>query len=126
MNTEKKHTPGPWSAEECRSGFAVYAHKSGDAIVQGAYQRTSLRYLKRHTKGFNFFDEDCSMVGTEDVIPKIVNLAKCEDGVYLLVMCNAHRDWETGHGEDWDCQLLPFSPNPTADRRATAQEGTHE
>lgn len=31
---EKKHTPGPWSAEECRSGFAVYAYKSGDAVVR--------------------------------------------------------------------------------------------
>ena len=29
-----KHTPGPWSAEECRSGFAVYAYKSGEAVVQ--------------------------------------------------------------------------------------------
>ena len=31
---EKKHTPGPWSADECRSGFAVYAYKSGEAVVQ--------------------------------------------------------------------------------------------
>lgn len=31
---EHKHTPGPWSAEKCRSGFAVYAYKSGEAVVQ--------------------------------------------------------------------------------------------
>jgi len=31
---EKKHTPGPWSADECRSGFAVYAYKSGDVVVR--------------------------------------------------------------------------------------------
>ena len=31
---ETSHTPGPWSAEECRSGFAVYAYKSGDAVVR--------------------------------------------------------------------------------------------
>jgi hypothetical protein len=35
MNKPKtSYTPGPWSAEECRSGFAVYANKSGDAVVR--------------------------------------------------------------------------------------------
>jgi hypothetical protein len=101
----------PETRSDDRTQIVVRLHRSYWHDNDGAYQRTSLRYLKRHTKGFNFFDEDCSMVGTEDVIPKIVNLAKCEDGVYLLVMCNAHRDWETGHVEDWDYQLLPFSPN---------------
>jgi hypothetical protein len=31
---KSKYTPGPWSADECRSGFAVYAYKSGDVVVR--------------------------------------------------------------------------------------------
>lgn len=31
---ETKHTPGPWDVDECRYGFAVYARKSGDAVVK--------------------------------------------------------------------------------------------
>ena len=27
-------TPGPWNVEECRYGFAVYASKTGDAVVK--------------------------------------------------------------------------------------------
>ena len=96
---------------EERTQIVVRLRRSFWHDNDGAYQRTSLRYLKRHTKGFNVFDDDCSMVGAEDVIPKIVNLEKCEDGIYQLTTCNAHRDWETGHIEDWDYQLLPFSPN---------------
>ena len=112
----------PETRSDDRTQIVVRLRRSYWHDNDGAYQRTSLRYIKRHTKGFNFFDEDCSMVGTEDVIPKIVNLAKCEDGVYLLVMCNAHRDWETGHVEDWDYQLLPFSPNATGERPETRSE----
>lgn len=97
--------------EDERTQIVVRLRRSYWHDNDGAYQRTSLRYLKRHTKGFNVFDDDCSMVGAEDVIPKIVNLAKCKDGIYQLVICNAHRDWETGHVEDCDYQLLPFSPN---------------
>jgi hypothetical protein len=29
-----KHTPAPWIADKCRYGFAVYAYKSGDAVVR--------------------------------------------------------------------------------------------
>lgn len=76
----------------------------------GAYQRTSLRYLKRHTMGFNVFDDDCSMVGAEDVLRKIVNLHKCKDGVYILKTYNSSIDWETGYVEHWDYILTPFTP----------------
>jgi hypothetical protein len=76
----------------------------------GAYTRTELRYLKRHTKGFNVFEDDCSMVGADEVLAKITNLQKCKDGVYQLVICREHRDWETGYVEDWDYELIPFDP----------------
>jgi hypothetical protein len=29
-----KHTPGPWRADKCRYGFAVYAYKSCDVVVR--------------------------------------------------------------------------------------------
>lgn len=103
--------------EDERTQIVVRLRRSYWHDNDGAYQRTSLRYLKRHTKGFNVFDDDCSMVGAEDVIPKIVNLAKCKDGIYQLEMCNAFRDWETGHVVDWDYQLLPFSPNAQGEPR---------
>lgn len=95
--------------EEERTQTVVRLSRSYWHDKNGAYQRVSLRYLKRHTKGFNVFDDDCSMVGAEDVIRKIINLDKCDDGVYELVMCNMYNDWETGHVEDWDYQLVPFS-----------------
>lgn len=75
----------------------------------GAYKRTSLKYLKRQTKGFNVFDDDCSMVGAEDVVSRIVNLSQCKDGIYQLVTCNAYSDWETGLVEDWDYKLVPIA-----------------
>jgi len=102
------------NAEE-RTQIVVRLRRSYWHDNDGAYQRISLRYLKRHTKGFNVFDDDCSMVGAEDVIPKIVNLEKCKDGIYQLAMCNAHKDWETGHVEDWDYQLIQFCPNKVID-----------
>lgn len=104
------------NAEE-RTQIVVRLRRSYWHDNDGAYQRTSLRYLKRQTKGFNFFDDDCSMVGAEDVIPKIVNLEKCKDGIYQLAMCNVHKDWETGHVEGWDYQLLQFCPNTQDDQR---------
>jgi len=108
------------STEE-RTQIVVRLRRSFWHDNDGAYQRTSLRYLKKHTKGFNVFDDDCSMVGAEDVIQRIVNLERCEDGIYQLTTCNAHRDWETGHVEDWDYQLLPFSPNNRDDQRRGEQ-----
>lgn len=121
MTTEKPETVAVGSdgllgasedaSTEERTQIVVRLRRSFWHDNDGAYQRTSLRYLKKSTKGFNVFDDDCSMVGAEDVISKIVNLEKCEDGIYQLTTCNAHRDWETGHIEDWDYQLLPFSPN---------------
>lgn len=34
MNKMTQHTPGPWNVEKCRYGFAVYASKTGDAVVK--------------------------------------------------------------------------------------------
>ena len=99
------------TTEEERTQIVVRLRRSFYHDNDGAYQRTTLRYLKRHTKGFNVFDDDCSMIGADDVIPRIVNLAECKDDIYQIVICNAHKDWETGQVESWDYKLIPFSTN---------------
>lgn len=75
---------------------------------RGAYLRIGLRYLKRHGRGCNFLDEDCRMTGAEDVLPRIVNLHRCEDGVYELISINETTDWETGYVDDWQYKLIPY------------------
>jgi hypothetical protein len=77
--------------------------------LDGVYQRISIKYLKRHTQGFNLLEDDCKMIGADDAVARIINLDRCEDGIYELVMCNAHTDWETGHVEDWEYRLEPFT-----------------
>lgn len=100
----------PYDTEEAKkTRTVVRLRRSFWHDNDGAYQRVSLRYLKRHAEGFNLFDDDCGMVGADNVISKITNLSECEDGIYEIVTCNAHRDWETGHIEDWDYRLIPFN-----------------
>ena len=67
-----------------------------------------LRYLKRKSAGFNFLDEDCGMVGANQVFDRITNLDECEDGVYQVITCNEFKDWETGHIEDYDYMLVEY------------------
>lgn len=50
---------------------------------------------------------------TSDVFDRITNLSGCEDGLYVVVTCNEHHDWETGNLEDYDYQLLPYEPPKT-------------
>jgi hypothetical protein len=73
----------------------------------GLHCRQSLSYLKRQCTGFQLIDDDCSMVGADHVMPRIVNLHECKDGIYDVVMINQKKDWETGHVEDWDYKLFP-------------------
>ena len=101
---------GEDTAEEKRTRMVVRLRRSTWHDPDGVYQRIGLRYLKRHTEGFNVFDDECSNIGADDVLGKVINLNACDDGVYELVLCNAHRDYETGHVEDWDYRLVPFNP----------------
>ena len=94
--------------KEPKTRMVVSLRRSFWHDKDGAYQRISLRYLKRQTQGFNIFDDECGMIGASDALPKITNLHQCKDGVYLLVTINAHRDWETGHIEEWDYELIPL------------------
>lgn len=72
----------------------------------GLYQKTVIKFLKRRSVGFNFLEEDCAMMGADEVLPRIINLNSCEDGIYQVVICNEHKDWETGRVEDWDYELV--------------------
>lgn len=75
----------------------------------GAYQRLSLKLLKR-LSGANgdYFLEDCANVGAMDFFKMIINFNECPDGYYELATCNEHRDWESGYIDDYDYKLIPY------------------
>ena len=73
---------------------------------RGVHLKKSLDFLKRQCVGFNILDEDCLMIGAEEVVPKIININSVPDGVYRVVVCNESRDWETGHVDDYDYKLV--------------------
>jgi hypothetical protein len=73
---------------------------------RGVHMRKSLNFLKRKCEGYNILDEDCSNVGAEEVMPRIVNIDSASDGIYKVVTCNESRDWESGYVDDYDYQLI--------------------
>jgi hypothetical protein len=73
---------------------------------RGVHLKKSLNFLKRQCAGFNILAEDCLMIGAEEVVPKIINIDSVPDGVYRVVLCNASRDWVTGHVDDYDYKLV--------------------
>lgn len=74
---------------------------------RGLYTKIGIRYLRRHTNG-NILEEDCNNSSAQDVIPKIINLNECEDGIYRVVICNKILDRETGYVDDYDYRLIPY------------------
>lgn len=74
----------------------------------GLYQRKDLKFLKRKCTGYNFIQEDCNMVGADEVFDKIINLDECDDGIYQIISCNESTDWETGYIDDWDYKLVKY------------------
>ena len=75
---------------------------------RGLHIRRDLIPVKRKSCGHRCLEEDCSMVGSDEVCTRIVNLNECKDGLYRVVVCNEHRDWETGCIEDYDYKLVVF------------------
>ena len=75
---------------------------------RGVHTRKDLIFLKRKCAGFNLIEEDCKMVGADEALATVRNLNKVKDGVYELVIVNERRDWETGHIEEWEFDLVPF------------------
>ena len=76
--------------------------------AHGAYQKRSIKYLRRQCVGFNLLKEDCSMTGAAEVLTKIINLDQCKDGVYKFVACDESIDWETGYVDDYHYKLIPI------------------
>jgi hypothetical protein len=74
---------------------------------KGVYIKKKILFMKRQSKGFNFLLEDCTQIGSEEVEGRILNLYKCEDGLYKVTICNVYKDWETGSIEDWEYKLIP-------------------
>lgn len=70
---------------------------------RGVSHRKDIAVLRRKSTLHlsDVFDEADEML-------RIVNLDKCDDGVYELTWCNGVRDWETGYYEDWDYKLIPY------------------
>ena len=76
------------------------------ADKRGLHTKKSLTFLRRQCEGFNVLEEDSGMVGADEVLPRILNLDQCEDGIYEVVMCNESHDWETGYVDDYDYRLV--------------------
>lgn len=75
---------------------------------QGVHIKKSLIFLRRKCKGFNVLEEECSGIGADEVVPRIINLDECNDGIYEIITCNESHDWETGYIDDYDFKLIPF------------------
>ena len=84
----------------------------------GIHTKKSLMFLRRQCDGFNVLEEDSDATGAEYVLPRILNLGECEDGVYEVVTCNERHDFETGHVDDYDYRLVPHN----AELRRAADE----
>ena len=76
------------------------------ADKSGLHTKKSLTFLRRKSEGFNVLEEDASAVGVEEVLPRILNLDECEDGIYEVVVCNESHDWETGYVDNYDYRLV--------------------
>lgn len=75
----------------------------------GVYTKKSLTYLRRLCVGYNLLAEDVTQISADKIIPNIVDLYKCKDGIYEVVSCNESRDFETGYIDDYDYKLIPFA-----------------
>lgn len=79
------------------------------ADARGLHIRKDLMFLRRQCVGWNILEEDAGMIGADEVVPRIVNLDECSDGIYEAVACNESHDYETGHVDDYDYKLLPMT-----------------
>lgn len=76
---------------------------------RGLHLRQSITVLRKLSFGGWDITDDASMLGAEEIFPRITNLSECKDGLYEIVTCNEKRDWETGLIDDYDYRLLKFA-----------------
>jgi hypothetical protein len=74
---------------------------------RGVYYKTSLTYLQRKSKGFNFLEEELDVVGAHNVL--ITNIDEVNEGVYSVEICNISRDYESGYIDGYDLKLVPYT-----------------
>ena len=79
---------------------------------RGIHVKRSILYMKRMGDAEELLSEDASMVGADETASRITNLLTVKDGLYSVMIINEHRDWETGHIEDYDFFLVPYQPSP--------------
>ena len=79
---------------------------------RSTHVKRTLTYLSRRSSEGNWLRDEVNCAGAEDAIRQILNLDKCEDGIYELIMINPIRDWETGLIEDFDMKLVPIEEPP--------------
>lgn len=68
----------------------------------------SIRTLKKSSNGYDTLNEECDMIGAEDMIHNIVNFNTCDDGIYQLLINDWSTDWETGIIDSVNFKLVPY------------------
>lgn len=76
---------------------------------RGLNIKRSLNYMRRMSKGYSALEATIDDAGADAVVPMIINLHKCKDGLYKVVVCNESTDFETGYLDSWDFKLVPYS-----------------
>lgn len=76
------------------------------ADKKGIHTKRSLTYLKRKCVGHNILDDARNNVGAKNTLGRITNLDECADGVYVVNVCNVRHDFESGHVDYLEYELI--------------------
>lgn len=77
---------------------------------KGLHVQRSILFLRRKSSdGVNSLEEDFNNMAAESVLARISNFGVCQDGIYRVVVCNEHRDFETGYIDDYEYRLVPIA-----------------
>ena len=85
------------------------AHKSGGLTIK--------RKLKSATKywfGYSLLEYELDNTSPEEVVGRIINFMTCADGLYTMVPSYERIYRETGHLDDYDLRLVPFTEEEKA------------
>lgn len=93
-------------SEKAESKTVVRLVTSSWRSNKGIHIKKDIIFLRRQCEGYNVIEEDCSMIGSDEVYCRIINLDECQDGIYQIITCNESRDWESGDIADYDYKLL--------------------
>ena len=86
-------------------------------LTTETYKRGSGYYFARRIQrierlstrgGFCLLAEEVSGIGVDGLFHSINNLDQCKDGIYVLAACNFSRDWESGHIDGYELELVKF------------------